>query len=113
MGNAATVKLGKTEYVIVPKAEYDRLRLGRGAPAGAVDAIGYARTSLGRDLRAAREQAGLTQTALAAKLGKSQTLVSGAESGRVPVSDRYAAAVLAACELPPGWRAPAERPDPG
>ena len=103
MGKAATVKLGKVDYVILPKAEYDRLRLGRGAPAGAVDAVAYAGASLGRDLRTAREQAGLTQAALAAKLGKSQTLVSGAENGRIPVSDRYAAAVLKACALPPGW----------
>jgi hypothetical protein len=106
-GTPATAKLGKAEYVILPKAEYDRLRLGRGVPPGAVDAISYAHASLGRDLRAAREHAGLTQAALAAKLGKSQTLVSGAESGRVQVSDRYVAAVLKACGLPPGWRAPA------
>jgi hypothetical protein len=83
---------------------YERLRLGRGAPAGAVDAVGNARASLGRELTAAREQAGLTQAALAAKLGKSQTLVSGAESGRDPVSDRYVAAVLGACGPPAGRR---------
>ncbi|MBI4702181.1 MAG: helix-turn-helix transcriptional regulator [Deltaproteobacteria bacterium] len=103
MGNAVAVKLGKEEYAIIPMAEYERLRLGRGAPAGSVDALDYGRALLGRDLRAAREQAGLTQTELAVRLGKSQTLVSGAEGGRLKVSDRYVSAVLAACGLPADW----------
>jgi ribosome-binding protein aMBF1 (putative translation factor) len=101
-----TIKLGKTEYVILPKAEYLNLQALAGIPAGSVDAVEFARASLARDLRSAREQAGLTQGELAARLGKSQPMVSGAESGTISVSERYVAAVLKACGLPADWSAP-------
>jgi hypothetical protein len=101
-----TIKLGKTEYVILPKAEYLSLQALAGIPAGSVDAVEFARTSIGRDLRAAREHAGLTQAELASRLGKSQPMVSGAESGTISVSERYVSAVLKACRLPSGWSAP-------
>ena len=104
MGNAATVRLGNAEYVILPKEEYDRLRRARRLPVGTVDAVDHARATIGRGLRAAREHAGLTQEALAAKLGKSQTLVSHAEGGRTRVSERYVKAVLKACGLPADWK---------
>jgi ribosome-binding protein aMBF1 (putative translation factor) len=100
-----TIKLGGAEYVILAKEEFQRLGGTAGAPAGAVDAAEYARESIGRSLRAARGQVGLTQGELAKKLGKSQPMVSGAESGRVNVSERYVAAVLKACGLPADWKA--------
>jgi transcriptional regulator with XRE-family HTH domain len=59
-----------------------------------------------RRLFDARRHAGLTQMALAQRLGKSQAFVSMAESGRAVVGDRYVQAVLAACGLPPSWGAP-------
>lgn len=109
-GTIQTITLGGTEYVIVPRAEYDRLA-GRdvaagGVPAGAVDAVDLAQRTVAEGLRRAREAAGLTQAELAARLKKSQPMVSGAESGRVRVGAGYVKAVLKACGLPPDWKAP-------
>ncbi len=104
MDKAVTeLKLDGRTYVILPKAEYLRLRRGD-APPRTVDAIEHARGSLGADLRAARDAAGLTQEDLAAKLGKCQSSVSQAESGQVSVDERYVAAVLKACKLPKDWK---------
>jgi ribosome-binding protein aMBF1 (putative translation factor) len=101
------VKLGGETYVILPKADYLRLRSGE-IPAGTVDAIEYARGSIASDLRIAREHAGLTQVDLAAKLRKSQTMVARAEAGHVSIGERYIAAVLKACGLPKDWKSPAK-----
>ena len=106
MTRAQTIKLGRNEYVILPKGEYLRLRDIAGAPTGSVDAIEYARASIGTTLKAAREQAGLTQAELAKALNKSQPMVSGAESGSISVSARYVATVLKACHLPEDWVGP-------
>lgn len=106
MRGAQTVKLGRKEYVIIPKAEYLRLQNTAGVPAGSVGAAGFARASIGVTLRAAREHAGLTQAELASALRKSQSMVSGAESGSISVSDRYVASVLKACRLPLDWSGP-------
>jgi hypothetical protein len=106
MTHAQTIKLGKNEYVILPKNEYLRLRDIAGVPAGSVDAVEYARASIGATLKAAREHAGLTQAALAKALKKSQPMISGAESGNIRVSARYVAAVLKACRLPEDWVGP-------
>lgn len=103
MNEPQTIKLGKTEYVIVPRADYLKLQALAGAEEGAVDAASYARDSIGKTLRAAREKAGLTQAELAQKLKKSQPMVSGAESGKISVSERYVASVLKACKLPSNW----------
>jgi ribosome-binding protein aMBF1 (putative translation factor) len=103
MDQAQTIKLGKDEYVIIPKAEYLRLQQLAGVPSGSVDALEFARSSIGRTLKAAREAAGFTQSELAEKLGKSQPLVSGAESGTISVSERYVASVLKVCHLPKDW----------
>src|SRR5690349_16840989 len=60
-------------------------------------------------VRKARKRARLTQAVLAARLGKSQTMVSQAETGVARVGERYVQAVLAACKLPPRWGAPRHR----
>jgi ribosome-binding protein aMBF1 (putative translation factor) len=99
-----TITLGGKEYVILPKTEYVRLRKGA-VPPGTVDAIAHAEASIGANLKRAREASGLTQEQLAERLGKSQAMVSGAESGRVRVSARYIAGVLEACGLPEDWPA--------
>jgi hypothetical protein len=106
MTHAQTIKLGKTEYIILPKNEYLRLRDIAGVPSGSVDAVEYARASIGATLKAAREHAGLTQAGLAKALKKSQPMISGAESGNIRVSGRYVAAVLKACRLPEDWAGP-------
>jgi ribosome-binding protein aMBF1 (putative translation factor) len=91
--------VGGVEYVVIPKADYLRMQdstLG-------VDAHTFIRSSIGADLRAAREHAGLTQAELAERMGKSQTMVSQAESGTARVSERYVKAVLKSCGLPEDW----------
>lgn len=105
MAHPIRITIDGKDYVAVPRAEYLRL-VGAPELEGAVDAVEFGRRSLGESLRAAREHAGLTQTALAEKLGKGQSIVSGAESGRVHVGERYVAAVLQACGLPKDWTAP-------
>jgi hypothetical protein len=103
MGHTVTVTIDGTEYVAIPRADY--IHMAReGSLAGAVDAVEFARASIGADLRAAREHAKLTQEDLATKLRKSQTMVSQAEAGRVSVGERYVAAVLKACGLPKDWK---------
>ena len=97
------LKLDGRTYVVLPKAEYLRLRKGD-TPAGTVDAVAHADTAIARSLRAAREKSGLMQEELATKLGKSQTLVSQAEAGKMTVGARYVASVLAACGLPKTWK---------
>ncbi len=98
----ATLEIHGEEFVVLPRAEYDRLR---GIPAGAENAVAFGMRSLGRSLRLAREKAGLTQAELAKKLRRSQSMVSSAETGTVRVGERYAAAVLRACGLPADWKA--------
>jgi len=81
--------------------QYDRLR---GIPSGAVNAVTFGMESLGRSLRLAREEAGLTQAELAKRLRRSQAMVSSAETGTVRIGQRYVAAVLRACKLPEDWK---------
>jgi ribosome-binding protein aMBF1 (putative translation factor) len=101
---AGALTIGGVEYVVIPKADYLRMQdsgLGK-------DAHTFVRGSIGADLRAAREHAGLTQSELADRMSKSQTMVSQAESGAARVSERYVRAVLKACGLPEDWSGPAK-----
>ena len=99
------------DYVAIPKSDFTRLIRGKGKAevereVGTIDALAHTRRALGRNLKAAREHAGLTQAQLADKLGKAQTTVSGSESGNIRVSEKYVANVLKACGLPKDWKAP-------
>lgn len=96
---AGALTVGGVEYVVIPKADYLRMQdSGLG-----VDAHEFLRGSIAKDLRKAREHAGLTQAELADRLGKSQTMISQAESGTARVSERYVLSVLKACGLPEDW----------
>jgi ribosome-binding protein aMBF1 (putative translation factor) len=97
---AGTLTVGGVEYVVIPKAEYLRMQ-GTPLPPGTVDAHAYVRGSIAEALKQARDAAGLTQAELAERMGKSQTMISQAESGAARVSERYVASVLKACGLPP------------
>jgi ribosome-binding protein aMBF1 (putative translation factor) len=90
-----------TEYVAIPRAEYIRLTGG-----GTVEALPFIQAALGKNLKAAREHAGLTQAELAKKLKKAQATVSLSESGRIQVSEAYVGKVLKICGLPDDWKAP-------
>ena len=102
MPRTLTLNIDGDEYIAVPKAEYLRLIKGEAPP---VDALAYTLLALGRNLRAAREHAGLTQAELARKLRKAQSTVSGSESGRIRVSEAYVKRVLKVCGLPADWKA--------
>jgi ribosome-binding protein aMBF1 (putative translation factor) len=104
MSEPQTFRVGKEEFVILPRADYLKLRQQAGVPKGAVDAHEFMRTALATTLRKAREHAKLTQADLAERMGKSQTMVSQAESGAARVSERYVRAVLEACGLPEDWK---------
>jgi ribosome-binding protein aMBF1 (putative translation factor) len=105
---AGTLVVDGVEYVVIPKAEYLRTH-GKPSASDRVDAHAFVRGSIADDLRAAREHARLTQAELARRMGKSQTLVSQAESGTARVSERYVRAVLEACGLPADWSGPRVR----
>jgi DNA-binding XRE family transcriptional regulator len=101
---AGNITVRGVEFVVIPKAEYLRMQSGK-LPIGSVEAHAFVRQSIAADLRSARESAGLTQAQLALRMGKSQTMVSQAESGIMRVSERYVRAVLKACGLPMSWGA--------
>jgi ribosome-binding protein aMBF1 (putative translation factor) len=88
---------------VIPRAEYLRLTAGGGEET--VEALPAVLAILGRNLKAAREHAGFTQAELAAKLKKSQATVSGSESGKIRVSEKYVAKLLKVCGLPSDWKA--------
>jgi transcriptional regulator with XRE-family HTH domain len=59
--------------------------------------VGLYDKALARRVRQVRLSAGLTQAELAKRLGRSQTVVSLAESGGSRIGDRYVRAVMVAC----------------
>lgn len=91
---ATAITIHNEEFVLLPRAEYDRLL---GVPEGSVDAVAFGTRVIADDLRKMRENAGLTQVELAKRLKKSQAFVSGAENGSSRVGERYVKAVMAAC----------------
>lgn len=101
----AILQIDGKDYVVLPKADYVRLTNAAG-PDGLQDAHAFVRASIAADLRKAREQAGLSQSALAKKLAVTQPMVSATEAGRTRVSEKYVRRVLKACKLPPDWVPP-------
>jgi transcriptional regulator with XRE-family HTH domain len=105
------IKIGGVDFVLVPVAEY--LRLGGDASRlASTRSLAKGAASVAKRLYDARRHAGLTQAQLAKRLGKSQPMVSQAESGAARVSERYVRTVLDACRLPSTWR-PARTEDSG
>ena len=111
---ASPLELMGVRFVVIPETEYQNLlHLAAGNSAmdkelfdleNLVDAEEFMSRTIGEDLRAAREAAGLTQADLAKKMKKSQALVSAAERGTTRVGKRYVEAVLKACGLPKTWK---------
>ena len=101
------IKVEGVEYALLPRAELERLtRKGDGL----TDAREYTRQLIAHDLRRARAAAGLTQAELAERIGRSRSMVAGAEGGHQRVGAPYVARVLKACGLPMDWR-PDDRPE--
>jgi transcriptional regulator with XRE-family HTH domain len=101
------MRIAGVEFVLLAKSEYLRLA-GELATEGEIPPAQRG-TSTSQRLFAARRAAGLTQAALAERLGKSQSFVSLAEAGGANVGERYVQDVLSACKLPSGWGAPKPR----
>lgn len=102
------------DYVAIPAEDYRRLTAAERAPAAGLagqDAIAYARQRIGASLRAARQTAGLSQQALAERLGVTQPTVSGHESGANGIGDALIARWLTACGLPGDWEPEGDPPD--
>ena len=109
-----TFKANEIDFVVVPKSHYLDL-VHRAAEAAGLDPGVFDHSTLydpddilpgiiGKELRAAREAAGLTQAQLAKRIKKSQSMVSAAERGTVRVGEPYARTVLKACNLPMDWK---------
>lgn len=64
-----------------------------------VEAVGFARRSLGAKLRKMRLDADLTQAELARRIRRAPSTVGLAEQGRITVSVAYVEAVIRACGL--------------
>jgi len=79
-GGAQRIRIGGSTYYLVPGARYARLM--REAGRGTVDAVDFARVSIGRDLRRRRAKAGLTQAQVAARSGLRLETISRLENGR-------------------------------
>jgi ribosome-binding protein aMBF1 (putative translation factor) len=103
-----TLVIDGEEFVAVSRADYLRFVAGK-KDEGAVDALTYTLGALGRNLKAAREHAGLTQAELAKKLRKAQTTVSQSEAGKIRVSADYVERVLRVCGLPADWKSAPSR----
>lgn len=102
-----SIRLGGHEYVIVPRAEFERLSESASEPTlppfpkpdrhGNFPAIEYARAGLARKIILARRAAGLTQRALAKLAGISVEHLCRVESGRhtptIPTIDKIDAAL--------------------
>lgn len=92
------VDIGGTSYVLVAKADFDRLcRQADGVPA---DAAPFGCGSLGPDLRARRLKSGLTLTALARRAGIRIETLSRIENGHTDPSSRTVQSLLRALEEP-------------
>lgn len=96
------VKIDGVDFVLISADEYLQLGGEEWRLTGLPPRRGSA---VAKRVRNARKHAGLTQAALAERLGKSQTLVSQAESGVARVNERYLRAVLKACGLRSSWGA--------
>jgi DNA-binding XRE family transcriptional regulator len=74
------LQVGRRSFVLLPEREY--LRLIRGAQGGLMDAVEFARASIGRDLRRKRAKTGLTLAETARKAGIRLETLSRLENGR-------------------------------
>lgn len=83
-------------YVLVAKADFDRLRRQAEGPRG--DAGAFAAESVGPDLRDRRHRAGLTLSEVAQRAGIRQETLSRIENGRTNPSVATVRAILRALE---------------
>ena len=75
-----TIRVGRKQFVLLPTAEYRRLR--RLATGGMRDAVDFGRESIGRDLAGKRMAAGLSQAEVAGRARIRVETLSRLENGR-------------------------------
>ncbi len=92
------IRVGGESYCLIPKGEY--LRLLREAGRRSVDAVEYAKMSIGRNLRQKRKRAGLTQAEVAFKAGIRAETLSRIENGRGNPTVVTVRRILSALGLP-------------
>ena len=95
--------VGDRKQVYKRDASMTKVRRDVGTAARRNVAAEQVQRMIGENLRAARMRAGLTQAELARRIGRAQTTVSQAESGRIAVSEGYLDDVLKVCRLPRNW----------
>ena len=78
-GTAQKLQVAGRPFVLIPESEYRRLV--RCAEEPTADAVGFSKTSIGRDLRRKRSRARLTQAQVAAKSGIRLETLSRLENG--------------------------------
>lgn len=88
------IRLAGKSYVLVPKAEYERLK--RQAESYPKESAAFAVPSIGPDLRSRRQQAALTLKEVARRAGIRLETLSRIETGRTNPSARTVQAVLRA-----------------
>lgn len=79
-GGVQRVRIKGAIFYLVPRAHYSRLVRESGR--GNVDAVDFARASIGRDLRRRRAKAGLTQAQVASRSGLRLETVCRLENGK-------------------------------
>ena len=85
-------------YVLVPKSDFDRLRLKADSPGE--DASWLIEDSVGSNLRARRHLAGLTLAVVADRAGIRLETLSRIENGRTDPSVRTVRSILKALDSP-------------
>jgi DNA-binding XRE family transcriptional regulator len=90
------VNLGGKPYVLVAKADFDRLR--QLAERNREDAAPFGKESVGPDLRARRHEQGLTLSEVARRAGIAVETLSRIETGRTDPSVRTVRSVLRALD---------------
>jgi transcriptional regulator with XRE-family HTH domain len=90
------IRIAGVDFLLVPATR-------RTGSADANGTMSRGTAAAKRRLWEARQAARLTQAQLAKRLGRSQAMVSQAESGTSRVSERYVSKVLDACGLQQDW----------
>jgi DNA-binding XRE family transcriptional regulator len=94
LGRVQDIQVAGKAYVLVPKDDFERLRLMAEGPRE--DTATLVRDSAGPDLRARRRQAGLTLAEVAQRAGIRQETLSRIENSRTDPSVRTVRSILRA-----------------
>lgn len=91
------------DFVLVPRAEYDRMRALDTPGLGIDETLDAIDREIGRRAKLARTHRGLTVAALAGLLRIAPEVLTAVESGSRRMSSRTLLRLLKACGLPADW----------